>query len=106
MQIAARSRRAIGGIERPAIVHGDKGRRPHSERRIRQADQRRLADAGLAAQRLFDIARIPSLAGHDHQFGTPAAQRDEAVSVDHPEIAGAQPAAAGGGFAVLSGLPQ
>src|SRR5262249_29710213 len=64
-----------------AAIRGDERNRPLAQLGIRHRDHRGLLDAGLTAQRLLDIARIPGRARDLDQLGEASTHGDVAVAV-------------------------
>src|SRR5450755_4735385 len=63
-----------------------------AEPRMGQGESRRLADRGMAQQRLFDIVRRYLLAAAIDDFFGPADDGEKAIFVDAADVAGRQPA--------------
>ena len=74
-----------------------------AEARIGRADDRDLGDAGHAQQLLLDLDRAHVLAAADDDVLLAVGDREEAVVVEHTDVAGHEPAVGVKACAVSAG---
>ncbi len=70
--------------------------------RVGHADDHRLSDGGMGGDHLFHLGRVDVEAGDDDEILDPIDEEEEAVVVDHRDVARAEPAVLGEG--PLAGL--